>query len=151
MELAVSIGILFALVAIKVGGVWVAFRKYGPRLFPGQPSSAMKAAIVRELFGLVGSGVALGIGTIATNLLSSDDSIVSRYGGWAIGAGIQLALRVLAWFLVIAIFYDRRRAPSGSVARGTIGGVIWSYVLDIPNYALSCTGLWFVFRNTRFC
>ncbi|MFO0647383.1 MAG: hypothetical protein U0326_14180 [Polyangiales bacterium] len=152
MKLLVSVLVLFALVAVKVLGVWAAARAFGPRLFPAATPSPMKVAWARFALGLVGTAVALGIATIVTNSLAGGWSGDNRsLIGAALGFGTQLTLRLAAWAIVVRVYYDRSFANRRSVAIAVVGGAVLSYLLDVPNALLAIADLAWVFNDVRFC
>lgn len=148
MEIVVSLVVLALLIAIKIGGVWAAARAFGPKLFPAAHPSPVRVALLRFALGLVGSGVAFAVGAALSNMLSSDNRAIL---GTVVGLGAQLALRVVAWLVVVRVFYDRAFADRRSVAIAAVGGTALSYLLDVPNAILAIGNFVWLLRDVRFC
>ena len=148
MDLVVSLVVLSLLIAIKIGGVWAAARAFGPKLFPAVRPSPLRVALLRFALGLVGSGVALAVGAALSNMLMSANRAAT---GTVVGLGAQLALRVVAWLVVVRVFYDRAFADRRSVAIAALGGTALSYLLDVPNAILAIGNFVWLLRDVSFC
>jgi hypothetical protein len=102
---------------VKVAG----YAAFGSQLnrVAGRTVSPLKFGLVKTAVGLAG-GIAYLI--FAPNLLGIDES------NWSIWLG-AVPIRLLAWSIVIAIFYGFRDRP-GLMTLAVLAGVVWSYVLD---------------------
>jgi hypothetical protein len=140
-----------AMLVVKLGGS-AAFLALVRRLYDEPPRSVLFAALLRMGLGLVGTGgialVAFAVGLIGAASGGGPDA-------WWVAApfaiGAQAIFRFVAWMATLVIAYDPSRRKLGRDASVAIGGVVFSFLLDIPIALLALADLFFLLRDTRFC
>ena len=108
--------------AVKFGGYTFAVWRLN-RSYPDHTHNVVAVGATR-------TGIGMLFGTLLTMLLFPLVFIGSR--GLLLGYLVFVPVRLLEWWLIILIFYDRRLVTRAKDWRCAGLGTVWSFVLDAP-------------------
>ena len=92
--------------------------------------------------GATRTGIGMAFGTVLTLLLFP--LIFYNGPGLVVGYLVFVPVRLLEWWLIILIFYDRQLETRAKDLRCAGIGTLWSYILDAPAIIglLATGGFW---------
>lgn len=74
-------------------------------------------------------GIAAGVSYGAAWFLVGKFVNVDNFGPWPF-LGFLLPIRISEWLLILWLFFERNRTPTGRLVKRALLGTGWSYVLD---------------------
>lgn len=142
---------LAVMAVVKVGGA-AAFLALVRGRYEAPPRSVLFAALLRAGLGVVGTALIAGA-TFVAGLLAN--AMGGGLDAWWIGVpfaiAIQAVFRLAAWMGTLTFAFDPERKTLGRDAGFAVGGVLVSYLLDVPVAMLALADLFYLLRDTRFC
>jgi len=151
MDIPSVFAAIAVMMIVKVGGYAACLAIVRPR-YDSPPRSVLFAALLRAGLGTAGTAVIAGVTFLVGAL-----AVASNMGidGWWIGVpfaiAMQVVLRFAAWFVTLVAAFDPERRALSKDAGLAVGGVVVSFLLDVPVAVIAMADLFFLLRNTRFC
>jgi hypothetical protein len=144
--------VALAMLLVKAGGYAIAGALLARRVYrtPTVVGRALGFAATRTVAGMVVSGILVGLTSLLAVILGGAGD-VGAIVLFAFGVIFQLTARIALSGVLVVAFFDRARAQLGKDATATAGLVVWSYVLDLPNYLMGFGELAFLLRDLRIC